>query len=329
MLSAGAASKRRAIALQRETQSEPDGSFAAAVLEGLSKPRKAIPPLFFYDAAGSALFEEITRLPEYYPTRTETEILARHAADMVDGLPGNGVLVEFGSGSSLKTELFLAKAPKGIAYVPVDVSAAALADAKLRLAHRFPDLDVRIVLGNFARPIELPADIAQRLKLGFFPGSTIGNLTPLKAVDLLKSFAKGLAPAGRLIVGVDLKKDPATLVRAYNDAQGVTAAFNLNLLARMNRELRASIDLETFRHEAVYNAREGRVEMHLVSRIAQRIRIEGHWFSFRAGESIHTENSYKYAPWQFQDLASAAGWRAARVWMDAHEQFSVHELIAN
>jgi len=327
MLSAGASSIRNSIAAQQDVQLDTDGSFAAAVFAGLSKPRKSIPPHFFYDAAGSALFEEITLLPEYYPTRTETEILARHASEMIDGLPGNGVLVEFGSGSSLKTELLLAKAPQGIAYVPVDVSETALADAKLRLANRFPDLDVRIVMGDFARPIELPADLAGRPRVGFFPGSTIGNFMPLEAASLLASFAKGLSAGGRLIVGVDLKKDTAALVRAYNDAAGVTAAFNLNLLARINRELGASIDIETFRHEAIYNAREGRIEMHLVSRIAQSIRIDGVSFSFRAGESIHTENSYKYAAWQFQDLASAAGWRPARVWMDEHKQFSVHELV--
>ncbi len=309
-------------------QPEERRAFASAVIQGLAQRRKALPSRYFYDAAGSALFEDITRLPEYYPTRTEARILAAHGGEMLDRLSPRGVLVEFGSGSSLKTELLLAEAPRGIAYVPIDVSVDALADAHARLAKRFPGLDVRPVLGDFSDPIKLPPDLAARPKVGFFPGSTIGNLKPGSAVDLLSSFLQGLASGSRLIIGVDLKKDPRTLVRAYNDAAGVTARFNLNMLARINRELGSAIDLESFQHEAVYDAVEGRIEMHLVSRIDQDVSVLGRRFHFRAGESIHTENSYKYSIEQFRDVARAAGWLPARIWTDADGKFSVHELVA-
>lgn len=315
--------------VERLLLSEDSGRFADAVMEGFSQRRKSLPSQFFYDAAGSALFEEITRLPEYYPTRTETQILTAHSAEMIDRLTSRGVLVEFGSGSSLKTELLLAKAPCGIAYVAVDVSIAALADARGRLAKRFPGLDVRPVLADFSDPIRLPADLEGRPKIGFFPGSTIGNLKPGRAVDLLSSFLEGLSAGSRLIIGVDLKKDPRTLVNAYNDAAGVTAAFNLNILARINRELGAAIDLEAFQHKAIYDPLEGRIEMHLVSRSAQDVQVLGRRFHFRAGESIHTENSYKYSIAQFHDVARAAGWLPARVWTDGARQFSVHELVAS
>ncbi|HEX2842322.1 L-histidine N(alpha)-methyltransferase [Hyphomicrobium sp.] len=314
--------------IERFTQAGDGDQFAAAVLEGLSQRIKSLPSRFFYDAIGSELFEQITRLPEYYLTRTEAQILASHASEMIDRLTGRGVLVEFGSGSSLKTELLLSKAPRGIAYVPVDVSTAALADAGRRLASRFPGLDVRPVLADFSDPIALPSDLEGRPKVGFFPGSTIGNLQPGRAVDLLSLFLRGLSAGSRLIIGIDLKKDPRTLVRAYNDAAGVTAAFNLNILARVNRELGAAIDLDTFQHEAIYNPREGRIEMHLVSRVSQDVPILGRRFHFRTGESIHTENSYKYSIAQFHDVARASGWIPSKVWTDPELQFSVHELVA-
>jgi dimethylhistidine N-methyltransferase len=303
-----------------------DDDFAAAVLDGLSGPRKSLPCRFFYDARGSALFEEITRLPEYYPTRTETAILDAHAAEMAAGIPAGGILVEFGSGSSTKTEILLRQLPQLKAYVCVDVSESALAAANDRLAQRFPALDVRPIVGDFSRRVAFPADLAQRPKTGFFPGSTIGNLTPAEAVRLLGTFHSGLAPEGRLIVGADLKKDARQLVLAYNDAQGVTAAFNLNLLARINRELAGTFDLAAFEHEAVYNPREGRIEMYLRSAGRQTVTVLGRRFGFKAGERIHTENSYKYGIGQFQELASAAGWRPGRVWTDRAVLFSVHEL---
>ena len=249
-----------------------DDEFANAVLDGLSRPQKTLPCRFFYDARGSELFEEITRLPEYYPTRTETAILEAHAAEMADGVPDGGVLVEFGSGSSLKTEILLGELPRLGAYVADRrLARAPFATPSGASWHAFR----RSTCGpsSAISPIRstLPADLAGRPKTGFFPGSTIGNLTPAEAQRLLRVFRALLSPGGRLIVGVDLKKDARKLVLAYNDAAGVTAAFNLNLLARINRELGGSFDLDAFRHEAIYNPRDGRIEMHLVSRRDQDV----------------------------------------------------------
>ena len=303
-----------------------EDDFASSVLSGLARPKKWLPCRFFYDARGSELFEEITRLPEYYPTRTEAAILTANAAEMVDSVPAGGVLVEFGSGSSLKTEILLGGLSRLRAYVCIDVSEAALRDAKQRLASRFPGLDVRPMVGDFSYPVALPPDLAGRHKTGFFPGSTIGNLTPAEAERLLRVFRAVLSPGGRLIVGVDLEKDARQLVLAYNDAAGVTAAFNLNLLARINRELGGTFSIDRFRHDAVYNPREGRIEMHLESLREQEVKVCGRRFRFKAGERIHTENSYKYSIDQFQRLARSAGWSPECVWTDEGRLFSVHEL---
>ena len=307
----------------------PDSEFAASVIEGLSKPRKSLPCRFFYDARGSELFEEITRQPEYYPTRTEIAILDAHAAEIASRVDDGAVLVEFGSGSSRKTEILLCCLPRLRAYVPIDVSECALEEAKRRLIKRFPALAVRPIAGDFSRLLALPPDLAKARKLGFFPGSTIGNFSPLAARMVLGAMRRLLAPEGWLIVGVDLKKDARQLVRAYDDTAGVTAVFNLNLLARINRELEGSFDLDGFRHEAIYDPREGRVEMHIVSIRNQAVRIRDLWFRFSAGETIHTENSYKYSIPQFQDIACSAGWLPGRVWTDDQNLFSVHELISN
>ncbi|MGH6849249.1 MAG: L-histidine N(alpha)-methyltransferase [Methylocella sp.] len=307
----------------------PDREFAASVIEGLSKPRKVLPCQFFYDARGSELFEEITSLPEYYPTRTEIAILAAHAAEIASRVDDGAVLVEFGSGSSRKTEILLAGMPRLRAYVPIDVSESALEEAKRRLIKRFPALAVRPIAGDFSRLFALPPDLAQPRKLGFFPGSTIGNFSPSAAKTLLGAMRRLLAPEGKLIVGVDLKKEARKLICAYNDAAGVTAAFNLNLLTRINRELEGSFDLDGFRHEATYDPREGRVEMHIVSTRDQAVTIRGLWFRFSAGETIHTENSYKYSIGQFHGIACSAGWLPGRVWTDSENLFSVHELISN
>ncbi|HJZ31300.1 MAG TPA: L-histidine N(alpha)-methyltransferase [Hyphomicrobiaceae bacterium] len=305
-----------------------EDDFASAVIGGLSRPQKALPCRYFYDARGSELFEEITHLPEYYPTRTEMGILNAHAGEMTESLPNAGVLVEFGSGSSRKTEILLRQLPRLSAYVMIDVSQTALDGAKARLAEHFPELDVRAIVGDFSFPVALPADLQPRPKTGFFPGSTIGNLTPADAERLLRIFRVALAPAGRLIIGADLKKDARTLVLAYDDPAGVTAAFNLNLLARINRELGADFDLAAFQHEAIYNPRHGRIEMYLVSRTQQQVTVGEHRFTFRPGETIHTENSYKYTIDQFRELARAADWLPRRVWTDEDNMFSVHELIA-
>ncbi|HET6390414.1 L-histidine N(alpha)-methyltransferase [Hyphomicrobium sp.] len=301
--------------------------FGASVIEGLSRPQKTLPCRFLYDARGSSLFEEITELPEYYPTRTEIGILKQCAAEIVDGISSGDVLVEFGSGSSLKTEILLDHIAGRVTYMPLDVSESALSEATARLQGRYPALDIRPLVADFSNLPELPDEFAGSNKTGFFPGSTIGNLSPNEAVALLRSFRNVLGDRGRLIIGVDLKKDPRVLVNAYNDSAGVTAEFNLNLLVRINRELAGTFDLAAFRHKALYNPRAGRIEMHLVSDRVQDVMAAGSRFHFSQGETIHTENSYKYAVSEFRELASKAGWKPKRLWTDAGEQFSVHELI--
>ena len=301
----------------------PDRDFAASVIEGLSKPRKSLSCRFFYDARGSELFEEITRLPEYYPTRTEIAILDAHAAEIASRVDDGAVLVEFGSGSSRKTEILLAALPRLRAYVPIDVSESALEEAKRRLIKRFPALAVRPIAGDFSRLLALPPDLAKARKLGFFPGSTIGNFSPFAARTLLGAMRRLLTPDGWLIVGVDLKKDAGQLVRAYNDAAGVTAAFNLNLLGRMNRELGADFDLRKFEHQTRWNEAERRIEMHLGSRIDQSIFIAEADLrvSFRAGETIWTESSHKFHGHEMFEIADQTGFRVKSQWVDPEWPF--------
>ena len=309
-----------------KTPRDVDPAFAAAVIDGLSRADRTLPCRFFYDERGSQLFEEITRLPEYYPTRTETRILEAHADDIAAATPSGAVLVEFGSGSSLKTEILIDAVGGLGAYVPIDVSASALEDAAARLRRRFPALPIIPVEGDFLSSLDLPSDLAHRERLGFFPGSTIGNFPPREACALLTQMGRTLGRGARLIVGIDLRKDPRRLVQAYDDAAGVTARFNLNILARCNRELGSDFRLERFGHEAVFNAAESRVEMHIVSRDRQVVHVLGHAFGFREGERIHTENSYKYALEDFASLAAAAGWQTRAVWTDEDNLFSVHDL---
>lgn len=319
---------RLAQSLSRQSDDllEIEDEFALSVIEGLSKVRKSLPCRYFYDARGSELFEEITRLEEYYPTRTEAGILAAHAAEITEGIGDGDPLLEFGSGSSVKTEILLDRVAQRVAYVPIDVSGSALIEAEQRLRRRYPGLDIRPIMADFAKPISLPADISERRKTGFFPGSTLGNLVPRDAADLLAAFGRAVGGRGRLIIGIDLKKDPRVLVQAYNDARGVTAAFNLNLLERINRELDGTFAQDAFRHEAIYEPREGRIEMHLISTRDQDVEVLGRRFHFRDGESVHTENSYKYTISQFRDLARHAGWQPVRLWTDKQNHFSVHEL---
>jgi dimethylhistidine N-methyltransferase len=305
-----------------------DDTFAGAIVEGLSRVQKTLPCRYFYDARGSELFEDITRLSAYYPTRAETEILARHAGEMTGGDGADTVLVEFGSGSSRKTELVLAAMPALAAYVPIDVSESALEEARQRLAMRFPGLVVHPVVGDFSDPLELPPELVSCRKLGFFPGSTIGNLTRNDAARLLRAMRTQLGTGGRLIIGVDLVKDPEILRLAYNDPEGVTAAFNLNLLVRINNTFGKSFNLSAFRHEAIWNDKENRIEMHLVSSSDQTVNLLGRRFRLRAGETIHTENSHKYTVEGFRELARAAGWKPRQVWRDEHALFSVHELVS-
>ena len=305
---------------------EVDSDFASALFDGLSAPAKSIPCRFLYDAAGSELFEKITELPEYYPTRTETHILLERASQIARDIPPGAVLIEFGSGSSLKTELLLAEMRDLYAYVPIDISDAALRGAQARIGKRFPDLRVLPLRGDFAQPISMPRDLAGRPRLGFFPGSTIGNLENPQAIKLLANMARMLGANGRLVIGADLKKDERRLVAAYDDAAGVTAAFNLNLLKRANRELGADFDVSQFDHLAEYDADHGRIEIFLVSQAEQIVEVLGRRFHFAAGERVHTEHSHKYDIEGFHALAARAGWRPVHVWTDAERLFSVHVL---
>ena len=301
-------------------------AFARDVAAGLSKPQKSLPCRYFYDARGSQLFEEITALVEYYPTRTEASILRDCAAEIAARTKPGSCLVEFGSGSSAKTQIILDALPQLAAYVAIDVSESALEEARARLAQLYPLLRVECVVADFGADFTMPRDLLGAPRLGFFPGSTIGNFEPAQAQKLLGHFAQTLGPGSRLIIGVDLEKDPAILLPAYDDARGVTAAFNLNLLARINRELGADFDLTAFRHLARWNANAGRVEMHLESLRDQSVRVQGDVVHFARGETIHTENSHKWKVDRFGALAQRSGWLSGSVWCDSASLFSVHEL---
>ncbi|HEX7053342.1 MAG TPA: L-histidine N(alpha)-methyltransferase [Burkholderiales bacterium] len=302
-----------------------DRQFAADVLEGLSRPRKSLPPKYFYDAAGSRLFERICRLREYYPTRTELGITRRHLRDIARFAGEGCALIEYGSGEGVKTRLLISALRPSL-YTPVDISGDALERAVARLAREFPWLRIVPVRGDFSRPLAMPALPRGARRVVYFPGSTIGNLTPDEALAFLERSRAQVGAGGAMIVGVDLKKDANLLHAAYNDAEGVTAAFNRNVLKRINRELGGDFDLRRFRHYAFYDPTAGRVEMHLVSAEPQVVTVAGRRFSFERGESIHTENSYKYSIGEFQALAARAGFAAAKVWTDARRWFSIHGL---
>lgn len=304
-------------------------AFCDDVLAGLVADPKRIPPKYFYDESGSQLFQRITALPEYYLTRTETGLLDRHAGEIAKLIPPGATLVEFGAGSSVKTRILLAAAPHVSAYVPVDISGAYLAAETARLRQDMPNLQVLPVATDFTRPFALPQMLGDGPRVGFFPGSTIGNFEPHEANALLRHAATLLGPGALFIVGVDLVKDVDVLTAAYNDAAGVTAAFNLNLLTRINSELGGSFDLTAFRHRAWYNAEQRRVEMHLVSLAKQKVRACNRSFEFWRGESIHTENSYKYTVDSFRSRALGAGWTHAATFVDEKNYFSVHALRAS
>jgi L-histidine N-alpha-methyltransferase len=290
------------------------------VVTGLSLPQKALPPKYFYDAKGSKLFERICRLPEYYLTRAELS-LTRENISSIARFAGRGCeLLEYGSGESLKTRLLI-RALRPKAYLPVDISVNALERAAARLGREFPWLRIVPVAADFSRPLDLPA--AKGPRTAYFPGSTIGNLTPDEAHGFL---ARARTQASRMLIGTDLKKDANLLHAAYNDSRGVTAAFNLNLLAHINRELGADFDLRRFAHYAFYNARRGRIEMHLISLEKQIVRISRNRFRFERGESIHTENSYKYSRDGFRTLALNAGFTRTRCWTDRKGLFALHGL---
>jgi len=305
----------------------PTDRFRADVLAGLSCPRKRLAAKYFYDAAGSRLFDAITELPEYYPTRTELGILRARAGEMARRCGPRCLLVEPGAGSLSKVRLLLDRLDRPAGYVPIDVSGDHLRAAAAALADDYPALDVSPVVADFTREFVLP-DVPTERRVVYFPGSTIGNLDPLEADALLRRVARLVGPGGGLLLGIDLRKDVTVLERAYNDRAGVTAAFNRNLLVRINREFGADFDPAAFRHIAFYNAERSRIEMHLVSAAEQRVRVGEAVFGFRAGESIHTENSYKFDLTEFAGLAAGCGLRVDARWTDPRRYFAVLYLTA-
>jgi len=310
----------------------PRPAFYGEVLAGLLAPRKRLPCKYFYDEEGSALFDRICELPEYYLTRTEMGIMRDHAGEIARRIGPGCQLVELGSGSSVKTRLLLDALPDVAAYVPVDISGEHLRRSAARLAAAYPNVEVLPVCADYTREFAVPppssAAAGACRRVAYFPGSTVGNFDPDEARQFLRRIASLVRPGGGLLIGFDLKKDPALLHAAYNDAAGVTAAFNLNVLARLNRELGADFDVGQFRHYAFYQPNAGRIEMHLVSERPQSVRMNGDRIVVGRGESIHTECSYKYTPAEFEHLARSAGFEPAGRWTDPREWFCVEYLVA-
>lgn len=304
------------------------GEFEADVVAGLSRPRKTLPAKYFYDAEGSRLFEAITELPEYYPTRTELALMRDKAGEMAAAIPDGAALVEFGSGASTKTRLLLDAAPQVGVYVPIDISRSALDEAAEAIRRDYPALTVAPLAEDFTKALALPVEASGRPRTGFFPGSTIGNFTPDEVVEFLDGARRLLGEGAGFLIGIDLIKDEQTLVAAYDDAQGVTAAFNLNLLTRIKGELGGDFDLKGFQHRAVWNEADGRMEMHLVSVRHQWVKVAGRVFRFAEAETIHTENSYKFTVDGFASLAEQAGWKLERVWESPAPSFAMALLKA-
>lgn len=298
------------------------------VLQGLRSSPKHVPCKYFYDERGSDLFEQICTLDEYYLTRAELEIMDRHADEMADALGPRCLVIEYGPGSGRKTRLLLERMDSPAAYVPIDISGESLMRTAEEFASHFPGLEVLPVCADYTQPFEMPRSRTQaRRRAVYYPGSTIGNFSPEGARDFLAHAAMVTGERGGLLIGVDLRKDPAILEAAYDDARGITAKFNMNLLVRFNEELGADFDLDSFSHRAPYNEALGRVEMHLVSGKAQTVRIQGETIRFREGETIHTESCYKYDVEGFSALASSAGLDVETVWTDPRRLFSVQYLV--
>lgn len=297
--------------------------FFAEAIDGLHQSPKTLSPKFFYDAKGSRLFDAICELEEYYPTRTEMQILTRHAGDIADIIGEHSLMIEPGSGSSTKVRLLLDDL-KPHTYMPMDISRQHLLNAAQLIANEYPWLEVHAACADFTTKLSIPEQPDTCKRLAFFPGSSIGNFEPNAARGFLSHLGETVGIGGSLLIGVDLEKAPEILNAAYNDSEGITANFNLNLLTRMNRELQADFELDNFEHNAFYNSELGRVEMHLVSRVNQSVDIGEHSFNFDKGETIHTECSYKYTVSDFQALACAAGFKPLKVWTDPDSLFSVH-----
>lgn len=305
------------------TLNAPDAAFRADVIDGLMRRPRAIPARWFYDHRGSELFEDITALPEYYPTRTETALLQTIGQDVVRHTGRGRAVIEFGSGSSAKTPTVLT-AVEASAYVPIDISGDFLHESARDLAQLFPALPVHPLVADFMTPVTLPPEVRALPKLGFFPGSTIGNLIPYASTDLLRMMRRALGEGAMLLIGMDRIKDQATLERAYDDAAGVTASFNLNLLTRINRELGGTIPVDAFHHRAIWNAERARIEMHLEATRDIAFSVDGRAFSMARGETIHTENSHKYGPRDARLLLRAGGWTPIAEWTDPDEQFAIY-----
>jgi dimethylhistidine N-methyltransferase len=301
-------------------------SLKTEVLAGLKKPQKKLSAKFFYDKHGSELFDKITKLDEYYLTSTEESILQQHITEIDAMIDQDDVLIEFGSGSSTKIRIFLDQVKRLDTYMPIDISKEFLKESAEVLANDYPDLDIIAVCADYTKPFQLPEVDTEGKKVVFFPGSTIGNFEPVFIEEFLQKVSKMLRPQDSMIIGVDLKKDESVLNAAYNDAHGVTAAFNLNILNRINEELDANFDLTKFAHKAFYNAEYGRVEMHLKSVCLQTVSIEGELIEFEENETIHTENSHKFTVSEFQKIASDNGFLPSKVWLDPKNYFSVHYL---
>jgi len=304
----------------------PPADFHAAVIDGLSRSAKAIPCRFLYDDRGSALFDRICELPEYYPTRTEMGILHDHAAEIAAAIGPDAQLIELGSGSCDKVGLLIDALENPWGYAPIDISHDHLLAGARRVQARYPRLWVEAVCADYAMQFDLPPNAGGGKRVAFYPGSTIGNLPPEDALRFLSMWTERLRTGSLMIVGVDLRKSKLILEAAYDDAQGVTAQFSLNLLARANRELGMNFDLRQFEHRAVYDADRGRVRIDLVSLCTQEVRLDRQIFSFAAGEALHVEDSWKYSIGDFQALARGAGFRPLEVWTDARNLFSVHLL---
>ncbi len=313
---------KNGIALVTRDDDGVDTAFREDVLKGLKQSQKAIPARWLYDDAGSQLFEDITQIPEYYPTRAETEILQARGSEFAELIGPGRAVVEFGSGSSVKTPLLLS-AIEPSAYVPLDISGDFLRAAADDLAAKFPGLPVHPVETDFMRQVALPNEVAELPKLGFFPGSTIGNMVARTAVDLLRNMRETLGEGARLLIGMDLIKDEQVLVDAYDDAAGVTAEFNLNLMRRINRELDGDVPVDSFTHEARWNDDFARIEMHLVAQENLEFSVAGTRFAMKKGETIHTENSHKFSRRTANMLLLAGGWEPQKRWLDSKERFSL------
>lgn len=303
-------------------------AFRMDVWAGLARRRKALPSRWLYDDRGCELFEAITRLEEYYPTRTETAILQMHGAEIAAFCGKDAVLLEYGAGAALKTEILLDALDAPRLYVPIDIASNFLKQTAARIRQRFQRLQIRPLAADFTADFEIPPGVPLTSRVAFFPGSTIGNLNEAETLAFLSRMRAHVGPQGKAIIGVDLKKDIPTLVAAYDDKKGITAAFNLNLLARVNRELRGTFVLDRYAHEARWNDAESAVEMHLVSLQRQRVTADGRSFAFAAGETIHTESSRKYSPDGFSGLAQHGGWRIRAMWTDPQRRFGVFGMCA-